>query len=204
MLRGNEAAYEGRKGEPATMPDQASTTQLLLSASRGDQQALDRLFPLVYEELRGLADRYLQSERSDHTLQPTALVHEAYLRLVDQTAITWQNRAHFFSVAAQVMRHILVDHARAHRRMKRGGGAQKIALDEAVSFFQDRDLDLLALDEALAKLATLDSQQNLVVELRFFGGLTIEEVAEVLKIAPVTVNREWRAAKIWLHREMST
>lgn len=185
------------------MPLEAGITQLLADASRGDQAALDALLPLVYSELRKLADHYLRQERPDHTLQATALVHEAYLRLVDQTNISWQNRAHFFSVAAQVMRHILVDHARAHRAEKRGGGEHKLSLDEAVSFFAERDVNLVVLDEALNELAQLDSQQSRVVELRFFGGMTIEEIAEVLKITPGTVRYDWRMAKAWLHRALS-
>jgi RNA polymerase sigma factor (TIGR02999 family) len=186
------------------MADPAGVTQLLADASQGDQGALDALFPLVYNELRRLADAYLRNERQNHTLQATALVHEAYLRLVDQTSINWQNRAHFFSVAAQVMRHILVDHARNHQRLKRGGSARKLSLDEAVSFFEQRDLNLVALDEALTDLEKLDPQQSRIVELRFFGGLTIEEMAEVLKTSPATVSREWAMAKMWLHRALTT
>jgi RNA polymerase sigma factor (TIGR02999 family) len=185
------------------MSSQAGITQLLTEASNGNQPALDALLPLVYNELRRLADHYLRQERPDHTLQATALVHEAYLRLVDQTNISWQNRAHFFSVAAQVMRHILVDHARKVHTEKRGGGEHKLSLDEAVSFFQERDVNLVALDEALNELAQLDAQQSRIVELRFFGGLTIEEIAEVLKITPGTVRYNWRMAKAWLHRAMS-
>jgi len=186
------------------MADPAGVTQLLADASQGDQGALDALFPLVYNELRRLADAYLRNERPNHTLQATALVHEAYLRLVDQTSINWQNRAHFFSVAAQVMRHILVDHARSHQRLKRGGSARKLSLDEAVSFFEQRDLNLVGLDEALTDLEKLDPQQSRIVELRFFGGLTIEEMAEVLKTSPATVSREWSMAKMWLHRALTT
>ncbi|HYW72325.1 MAG TPA: sigma-70 family RNA polymerase sigma factor [Pyrinomonadaceae bacterium] len=186
------------------MPNSAGVTQLLADAGLGDQGALDALFPLVYNELRRLADAYLRNERQNHTLQPTALVHEAYLRLVDQSTINWQNRAHFFSVAAQVMRHILVDHARNHQRLKRGGPARKLSLDEAVSFFEERDINLVALDEALTDLEKLDQQQSRIVELRFFGGLTIEEMAEVLKISPATVSREWSMAKMWLHRALTT
>jgi RNA polymerase sigma factor (TIGR02999 family) len=185
------------------MSAQIGITQLLAEASRGNQAALDALFPLVYNDLRRLADSYLRNERPDHTLQATAVVHEAYLRLIDQTSISWQNRAHFFSVAAQVMRHILVDHARNHQRAKRGGGARKLSLDEAVSFFEQKDINLVALDEALTNLAKLDSQQSRIVELRFFGGLTIDELAEVLKISPATVSREWAMAKMWLHRELT-
>ena len=185
------------------MSSQADVTQLLLGASRGDGASLEALFPLVYHELRRLASHYLRQERAGHTLQPTALVHEAYLRLVDQTGITWQNRAHFFSVAAQVMRHILVDHARGRLSAKRGGGESRLALDEAVSFFAEREVSLVALDDALTALARLDLQQSRIVELRFFGGLTIEEIAEVLQVSPATVSREWSLAKMWLHREIS-
>jgi RNA polymerase sigma factor (TIGR02999 family) len=185
------------------MSSQSSVTQLLNDATNGQRKALDELLPMVYNELRRLADHYLGRERREHTLQATALVHEAYLRLVDQTSINWQNRAHFFSVAAQVMRHILVDHARAHQAAKRGGGSGKLSLDDAVNFFEQRDVNLVALDEALAELAQLDPQQSQVVELRFFGGLSIEEVAEVLKISEGTVRYDWRMAKAWLYREMN-
>ncbi|HEX8072229.1 MAG TPA: sigma-70 family RNA polymerase sigma factor [Pyrinomonadaceae bacterium] len=185
------------------MTSQTSVTQLLADLRNGDQAALDALLPQVYDELRRLADHYLRQERPDHTLQATALVHEAYLRLVDQTNISWQNRAHFFSVAAQVMRHILVDHARKAHAEKRGGGARRLSLDEAVSFFEQRDVNLVALDEALTELAALDAQQSRIVELRFFGGLTIEQIAEVLKITPGTVRYDWRMAKAWLHRALA-
>jgi RNA polymerase sigma factor (TIGR02999 family) len=185
------------------MSSQTGITQLLSDAGNGDQKALDSLLPLVYGELRRLAEHYLRQERPDHTLQATALVHEAYLRLVDQTSITWQNRAHFFSIAAQVMRHLLVDHARSHHAEKRGGGAQKLSLDEAVSFFAEREVNLVALDEALIELTRLDERQGRIVELRFFGGLTIDEVAEVLKITPGAVRYDWRMAKAWLHRELT-
>jgi RNA polymerase sigma factor (TIGR02999 family) len=184
------------------MSSHTGITQLLTDASNGDQAALDALLPLVYNELRRLAEHYLRQERPDHTLQATALVHEAYLRLVDQTSISWQNRAHFFSVAAQVMRHILVDHARKVHTEKRGGGERKLSLDEAVSFFEERDVNLVALDEALNELAQFDAQQSRIVELRFFGGLTIEEIAAVLQITPGTVRYDWRMAKAWLHRAL--
>jgi RNA polymerase sigma factor (TIGR02999 family) len=185
------------------MSSPTGITQLLAKAGGGDAAALEELLPLVYQELRRLADHYLRGERADHTLQATALVHEAYLRLVDQTNISWQNRAHFFSVAAQVMRHILVDHARRVHAEKRGGDAQKLSLDEAVSFFEERDVNLVALDEALKELAKLDAQQSRVVELRFFGGLTVEEIAEVLKVTPGAVRYDWRMAKAWLHRALT-
>lgn len=159
--------------------------------------------PMVYGELHRLARRYLRRERSDHTLQSTALVHEAYLRLVDQKGVQWQNRAHFFAVAAQMIRRILVDHARTHNAEKRGGGACKLALDEAIAVPQRRDLNLVALDEAIDGLAAIDPQQGRIVELRFFGGLSIEETAEVLSISPATVKRDWAVAKAWLYRDLS-
>jgi RNA polymerase sigma factor (TIGR02999 family) len=178
-------------------------TVFLKAWSGGDREAADRLMKLVYGELRRLAASYLRHQRSDHTLQPTALVHEAYLKLIDVSQIDWQDRAHFFAVAAQTMRHILVDHARAVAADKRGGGAQKIALDDAVSFSNEQqDIDLLALDEALQKLAEQDATQSRIIELRFFGGLTIEETAEVLKISPATIKREWAMARAWLFRRM--
>lgn len=158
--------------------------------------------PLVYDELRRLASGYMRRERPDHTLQATALVHEAYLRLVDQTQIDWRGRAHFFSIAARLMRQILVDHARERNADKRGGGMTKLALDDAVSFAQENEIDLIALDDALKTLANFDQQQSQIVELRFFGGLTIEETSEVLHVSPSTVKREWGLAKAWLRREV--
>lgn len=158
---------------------------------------------VVYGELKRLAASYLQRQRADHTLQPTALVHEAYMKLIDASQISWQDRAHFFAVAAQTMRNILVDHARAAAADKRGGGAQKIELSDAVGFSnRQEDVDLIALDDALNKLAEQDAQQSRIVELRFFGGLTVEETAEVLKISPATVKREWAMARSWLFRRM--
>jgi len=183
-------------------PSAKDVTQLLGDWANGNKEALDKLLPLVYDELRRLADRYLRRERPDHTLQPTALVHEAYLRLVDQTAVRWQNRAHFFGIAANLMRQILVNHALSHRAAKRGGEASKLPLEEASNLSLERDVDLVALDEALARLATFDSRQSRIVELRFFGGLTVEEAAEVLGISPATVKREWTTAKAWLHCEI--
>ena len=184
-----------------TLPrDQA--TRLLIDWSRGDQVAAERLMPLVYDELRMLARGYLQRERPDHTLQATGLVHEAYLRLVDQSTTTWQNRAHFFWVAAQAMRRILVEHARRHRAEKRGGAMDRVEFDEALLPAAGRNVDLLALDDALQELARLHPQQSQIVELRFFGGMTIEEVAEVLDVSARTVKREWRMARAWLRRAM--
>ena len=180
----------------------APATQLLIDWSSGNREAAAGLMPLVYDELRRLARGYLQRERADHTLQATGLVHEAYLRLVDQKTTTWQNRAHFFGVAAQLMRRILVDHARRHRTGKRGGEWTKIEFEEALTPAASRSLDVIALDEALKNLAELNPQHSQIVELRFFGGMTIEEVAEVLDVSPRTVQREWRMARAWLRRQI--
>lgn len=177
-------------------------TQLLVSWSNGDRVALDALTPVVYDELRKLAHRYLMRERHDHTLQSTALVHEAYMRLIDQKNVQWQNRAHFFGVAAQMIRRILCDHARAHQTAKRGGGAAKLSLDEALAVPGGRDLNIVALDEALRQLEELDPKQSRIIELRFFTGLSIEETAEVMGISPATVKREWTTARAWLFREL--
>jgi RNA polymerase sigma-70 factor (ECF subfamily) len=178
-------------------------TQLLLDWSKGDPAALDKLTPLIYRELRRLARQYLAKVRVGHTLQTTDLVHEAYLRLVDQRRVHWQNRSQFFGVAAQLMRRILVDHARRHRRTKRGGGATMLSLDEAAVVSRQSAVDLLALDEALNRLAEMDQRKARIVELRFFGGLEIKETAAYLKISGITVMREWKMAKAWLHRELS-
>ena len=183
-------------------PSRQEVTQVLIDWSGGDRTAAERLMPLIYDELRQIARGYLQNERPDHTLQATGLVHEAYLRLVDQTTTTWQNRAHFFGVAAGVMRRVLVDHARRHRTDKRGGKWDKLEFDEALAPGLSRSVDLLALDDALIDLAKLDPRQSQVVELRFFGGLTTEEAAEVLDVSPRTIKREWRRAKAWLRREI--
>jgi RNA polymerase sigma factor (TIGR02999 family) len=183
-------------------PSQPDVTQLLLDWSKGDQASLDKLLPVVYQELRRLAQHYLRQERPDHTLQATALVHEAYLKLIDTRNVEWQNRAHFFAVAAQVMRHILVDMARERRAQKRGGGL-KLPLEEAMGLpGEGGDVNLLALDEALGRLAEIDPQQSRVIELRYFGGLSVEETAKALGVSPRTVKREWRVARAWLHREM--
>jgi RNA polymerase sigma factor (TIGR02999 family) len=184
------------------MTPQTGVTELLAEVSQGDQAAAGALFEKVYKELRALAKDYLRHERSGHTLQATALVHEAYLRLVGGQQITWQNRAHFFSVAAKVMRNILVDHARKTNADRRGGGEPKLVLDEAVSFFTERDLNLVALDDALKTLETLDPRQSRIVEFRFFGGLSIDEIAEVLKVSNSTVSNDWRTAKMWLHSQL--
>jgi len=180
-----------------------NVTQLLLGWGKGDKEALDQLLPLVYDELRRQAARYLRRERVGHTLQTTALIHEAYIRLVDQKKVQWQNRAHFFGIAAQLMRRILVDHARSKKRAKRGGSDVRVSLAEATTPVKAPDLDVLALDEALDRLTQVDEQQAKVVELRFFSGLSVEETAEVLQISPATVKREWSMAKAWLHREIS-
>jgi RNA polymerase sigma factor (TIGR02999 family) len=178
-------------------------TELLVGYGRGDKEALDRLMPIVYDELRRQAARYLRREQAGHTLQTTALIHEAYVRLVDQRNVQWQNRAHFFGIAAQLMRRILVDHARTKKRVKRGGSDVRVSLGEATVAVKGQDLDVVALDEALERLAQIDEQQSRVVELRFFSGLTVEETAEVMGISPATVKRDWSMAKAWLHRELS-
>ena len=178
-------------------------SQLLLAWSDGDRRALEELMPLVYDELRRLARRYMGRERRGHTLQTSALVNEAYLRLVDQREVRWQSRAHFFGIAAQLMRRILVDHARRRGYEKRGGGALQVSLDEAMIVSQDRAAEVVALDEALRALAEIDARKSQIVELRFFGGLSIEEAAEVLQVSPGTVMREWTLAKAWLKREMT-
>jgi RNA polymerase sigma factor (TIGR02999 family) len=177
-------------------------SRLLDEHRHGSHSAIERLMPLVYDELKRIAAWHLQTERPDHTLQPTALVHEAYMRLADQTATPWQSRAHFFALAAQVMRHVLIDHARARRTDKRGGHAARIALDDAVLAPARRDVDLVALDDALRSLAAVDERKSRIVEMRFFGGLEIEETAEVLGTSTATVRREWTLAKAWLRREM--
>jgi RNA polymerase sigma factor (TIGR02999 family) len=183
--------------------DAENITDLLVSCGRGDKESLDKLMPAVYDELRRQAARYLRREQPGHTLQTTALIHEAYVRLVDQRNVQWQNRAHFFGIAAQMMRRILVDHARRRKRAKRGGSDIKISLDDAAVAVQGQDLDVVAVDEALTRLAKIDEQQSRVVELRFFSGLTVEETAEVMGISPATVKRDWSMAKAWLHRELS-
>ena len=178
-------------------------TRLLINWRNGDQAAFDQLMPLVYEELRRMANYYMRNERQGHTLQTSALVNEAYLRLVDHEQIEWQNRAHFFGVAAQAMRRILVDHARSRNYQKRGGAARQVSLDEAATLAVERAEELIALDEALQELAKLDPRKSRVVELRYFGGLSLEETAEVLDISIPTVTRDWNTAKAWLMRELS-
>ncbi|MEA2175305.1 MAG: hypothetical protein QOD00_2897 [Blastocatellia bacterium] len=178
-------------------------TQLLLDWSNGNRAALEELTPLVHEELHRLAHHYMRRERADHTLQTTALVNEAFLRLIDQQRVQCQNRTDFFAIAAQLMRHILVDHARSRQYLKRGGGARRVSLDEAMTLCHERTEDLIALNDALERLATIDPRKSKVVELRFFGGLSVEETATVLKISTVTVMRDWSMAKAWLYDAMT-
>ena len=177
-------------------------TQLLLAWNEGDEQALDRLMPLVHHELHQLAHRYMAGERPGHPLQTTALVNEAYLRLIDSSRVRWQSRAHFFAVSATLMRRILVDAARSRKQLKRGGDAIQVSLDEAMSISSEPGADVIALDDALTALAAFDQRKSQVVELRFFGGLTVEETAEVLKVSVMTVMRDWGLAKVWLLREL--
>lgn len=187
-----------------SQPPNPEITRMLGEMGAGDKNAPAELLPVVYNELRRIAQSYLNSERPNHTLQATALVHEAYIRLVDWQNETWQNRSHFLAVAAQIMRKILVDYARQRRAEKRGGASlERITLGEAANFLQRRDVDLLVLNDALETLAEFDEKQSKIIEYRFFGGLTIEETAHVLDISPATVKREWTLAKAWLHREIS-
>ena len=184
-------------------PSTRDITDLLLAWSEGDPSALERLTPLVYKELHRLAHRYLNREYSDNSLQTSALVNEAYVRLIDWKNARWQNRAHFFGVAARLMRRILVDFARTRRAARRGGGVRRVLLQEDAIVLEEHAADFLALDEALQKLAMLDPRKSQIVELRFFGGLSVEETAEVLKISPRTVMREWSLSRAWLYRELS-
>jgi RNA polymerase sigma factor (TIGR02999 family) len=187
--------------EPGNTVDQVTT--LLIAWSNGNEAAYEQLVPLVYEELHRLAHRYMSRERQGHTLQTTALVGEAYLRLVDQK-VRWQNRRHFFAIAAELMRRILVDHARARAYAKRGGGAQQLELNEAIMMARDRSAELVALDDALAHLATVDQRKSRVVELRFFGGLSVEETAEILGVSTNTIKRDWTTARAWLYRAVTS
>jgi RNA polymerase sigma-70 factor, ECF subfamily len=184
------------------MPSSHEVTQLLMAWSEGDQAALEQLTPLIYIELHRLAEGYMQRERPGHLLQTTALVNEAYLRLIDWKNVCWQNRAHFFGVAAQMMRRILVDFARARHQAKRGGELRQVSFDEAAAVTVEQTAELIALDEALERLAAIDPRKSRIVELRFFGGLSEGETAEVLKVSPRTVRREWSLARAWLHREL--
>jgi RNA polymerase sigma factor (TIGR02999 family) len=187
----------------STSPSQEEVTQLLLAWGNGNEAALEKLMPLVYEELRRLAHQYMRRERPGHTLQTTALVNEVYFRLIDQKRMHWQNRAHFLAIAAQLMRRILVDHARSHQYAKRGGGAPKVSLDEGAIVAEEQAADLIALDDALVSLAAIDERKSRIVELRFFGGLSVEETAETLKTSTRTVMREWSMAKAWLYHTIN-
>jgi RNA polymerase sigma factor (TIGR02999 family) len=181
----------------------ADVTALLVNWSQGDRHALDELMPLVYGELRRLAGSYLRRERAGHTLQGTAIVHEAFLRLVNQNDVQWKSRAHFYGIAAQMIRRILVDHARSQQAAKRGAGAIRIELDEGMAVSASQEVDLVGLDSALEKLAALDERQSRIVELRFFTGLSVEETAEVMALSPATIKREWSSARAWLFREIN-
>ena len=186
-----------------TTPSSQEVTRLLLAWRNGDQEALERLTPLVYAELRRMAHRFMRRERPDHTLQSSALVNEAYIRLIDCHQVDWQNRAHFFGIAAQMMRQILIDHARRHARARRGGGLRQVSFEETAVVSVERAAELIALDDALNDLAAFDISKSRIVELRFFGGLTNEEVGEVMGMTLRTVEREWRKAKAWLRRAIS-
>jgi RNA polymerase sigma factor (TIGR02999 family) len=185
------------------LPPPQEITQLLHAWTEGSPEALEKLIPVVYDELHRLAQRYMARERPDHTLQASALVNEAYIRLADVKRMSWQNRAQFFGVSAQLMRHILVDFARRHRSSKRGGGAEVVSLEEALVVSKERGADLVALDEALKALTAIDPRRSRVVELRFFGGLSVKETAVVLQLSPETVMHDWKLAKAWLTRELS-
>ena len=185
------------------MPNQENITQLLIELSSGNESSVNDLLPLVYDELKKMASNYLRRERRDHTLQPTALVHEAYLKLIDQTRVNWQNRAHFFGVSAQLMRRILVDHAREYKAEKRFGGLEKLQLDENIDKAFELGGEIVALDEALESLAEIDPPMAKLVELRYFGGLTFEEAAEVLGVSVITAKRHWKLARAWLYGHLS-
>ena len=184
------------------MTESQEVTLLLSALTRGDEGAASKLIPAVYDELRRLAGSYMRRERVDHTLQATALVHEAYVKLIEQRSVNWQSRAHFFGVAAQLMRRILIDYARGHSRQKRGGDHKKVSLDEAIIFDEQRADELLAVDDSLKRLAEMDPRQARIVEMRFFGGLSVEEAAEVLGVSPKTVKRDWSVAKAWLYADL--
>jgi RNA polymerase sigma factor, sigma-70 family/RNA polymerase sigma factor, TIGR02999 family len=197
--RSESAGWEAYRVSPAL----GEVSRLLAGWGGGDAAALDELIPLVYDELKRLAHYLMRRERPDHTLQATALVDEAYIRLADQKHGQWKNRAQFFSIAAQFMRRILVDHARSHFRAKRGGGAHKVALDEVAVLSPERGADVIALDAALERLAAIDPRKSAIVELRYFGGLSVEEAAETMGVSPITIKRDWLVAKAWLRREIS-
>jgi RNA polymerase sigma-70 factor (ECF subfamily) len=192
----------GASQKEAAIPDRSEVTRWLIAGSEGDARALESLLPLVYEELHRQAVRFFRRERAGHTLQPTALVNEVYLRLINQNKMSWQNRAQFFGIAAQMMRRVLVSHARGREANKRGGAAQHITLDEGVAAAPQRDMNLLVLDDALTRLEALDPEKGRMVELRFFTGLSVEETAEVMGVSPRTIDRQWQTAKAWLHREI--
>jgi RNA polymerase sigma factor (TIGR02999 family) len=200
----NQSTVDLATTSEAATPSGSEITQWLAACKGGDTAALEKLMPLVYDELHRQALRFFNRERPGHTLQPTALVNEVYLRLAKQHDTAWQNRAQFFAVAAQMMRRVLVSHARARQAAKRGGIEQKITLDEGFAAAPERDVNLLALDEALKKLATVDLEKSRMVELRFFSGLSVEETAEVMGVSPRTIDRQWQTAKAWLHREITT
>ena len=187
-----------------TNNEQAQITQLLEQVSAGRDEALENLLPVVYRELRRQAAQHLRRERREHTLQPTALVHEAFIRLVDQRNVRWQNRAHFFGIASQAMRRVVVDHARSRQRLKRGGVQDALTLDEAMLAEDAKSVDVLALDQALTRLAAIDGRQARVVELRYFAGLSVEETADVMSLSAATVKREWAMARAWLHAQLTT
>lgn len=195
---------ENRSAERGVNTEPADVTQLLLAWNNGDRGAFDLLMPLVYQELRRVARRHMRAEDAGHSLEATALVNDVYIRLVDQKRVNWQNRAHFFGAAARIIRRLLVEHARARHRLKRGGDALKISLNGEINVRAAVDLDVVALDEALSRLAKLDPQQERIIELRFFAGLSIEETAEALNISPATVKRDWTTARAWLYREMTS
>lgn len=199
----NRLVASGGTGGLVTNQPDGDITQLLQRVSSNRGEGLDQLLEAVYAELRRQAARYLRRERNNHTLQPTALVNEAFMKLVDQRNVQWQNRAHFFGIAAQAMRRIVIDHARARQRVKRGGVQQPVTLDEAMIAGEPRSIDVLALDEALTRLARLDERQARIVELRYFAGLSVEETAEVTGLSPATVKREWAMARAWLHAELT-
>ena len=199
----NRGPFAGRQAL-STMSEQGTenVTQLLIELSDGNRASVDLLLPLIYDELRRLADNYMRRERPCHTLQATALTHEAYLRLIDQSRVTWRNRAHFFGVAAQIMRRLLVDYARKRNAEKRGADFQRLTLDENVEMAVERGREIVALSSALETLAAIDEQKARIVELRYFGGLTVEETAEVMNVTPITVKRHWRMARAWLQSQL--
>lgn len=203
LTRRGAGSITASTGNPPVLDHTSPVSELLRAWGQGDAQARDDLLPMVYAELRAQAVRYMRRERRDHTLQPTALVHEAYVRLVGQARVSWQNRAHFFGLAAEMMRRILVDHARKHQAAKRSGAAMRVAWDERVGATPPLDCELLLLDQALAELAARDSRQARVVELRYFGGLSEQEAAEVLTVSRATVTRDWNVARAWLFRRMT-